>query len=412
MGIFTSAGSFLSIITGRTVSVKAAKGEYMPPNHEVFEVADILIQHALETHGSDIAIIAYYGSWAKGTATANSDLDICFIPANDQALALSSTFVIDGRPFDFWPVSWEFAEALASARSHRPWAVSASLIADAKILYARSTADRQRFAGLQARIQDLTSPGQRTTMINNALEAFKEVLFQSGQMRLATASGDEAGFRWASLQLVNGVANSLALANQTYFSKGWGANMAEILDLEIKPDGLAMMIKAILFSERFAEALDQANKLVNEVRDILLVAQQSTAVPATAREQFQGFYYFIVEYKEKTLSASRRGDTAAAYYAAAMLQEQICQLLHRVDAGYFPQPFNHLGEYHGGYHSHGFPDLITIAARGDLESLDAAVEKLDEQMQNWLVNQGLDLQVIKDREALVQFLRRGTVTKN
>lgn len=41
----------------------------------VFDVSDALVNH-IKTHFSeDIAIVAYYGSYAQGTATERSDLD-------------------------------------------------------------------------------------------------------------------------------------------------------------------------------------------------------------------------------------------------------------------------------------------------------------------------------------------------
>ena len=104
---------------------------------DVLRVAEILVSHAVRVHGEDVAIIACYGSRAKGTASASSDLDIFYIPDDGKAGALSSQFVLDGLPYDFWPVSWGLAEAIADARSSRPWAVSASLIADAKVLHQR-----------------------------------------------------------------------------------------------------------------------------------------------------------------------------------------------------------------------------------------------------------------------------------
>ncbi|MDP2857526.1 MAG: nucleotidyltransferase domain-containing protein, partial [Bacillota bacterium] len=86
--------------------------------HNVFDVASILVSHAVKSHGQDIAIIAYYGSHATGRASPSSDLDMFYIPDEDKASTLGSQFVLDGLPYDFWPVSWQLAERIADARHH------------------------------------------------------------------------------------------------------------------------------------------------------------------------------------------------------------------------------------------------------------------------------------------------------
>lgn len=164
---------------------------------DVFAIADILVEHAVQTYGDEIAIIAYYGSYAKGTASPTSDLDIFYIPEPGKARALSSQFVIEGRPYDFWPVSWALAEEIADATTTRPWVLAASLLIDAKVLYQRSTADLERFRALQARTEALTEPPQRRKMIKQALVEFQQTLFQLGQIRLAVAAADLVGRGWA-----------------------------------------------------------------------------------------------------------------------------------------------------------------------------------------------------------------------
>lgn len=42
---------------------------------QVMDVADTLVKHIKSHFAKDVAIIAYYGSYAQGTATKRSDLD-------------------------------------------------------------------------------------------------------------------------------------------------------------------------------------------------------------------------------------------------------------------------------------------------------------------------------------------------
>jgi len=371
---------------------------------DVFEIAEILVSHAVRVHGEEIAIIAYYGSHAKGLASPTSDLDIFYIPDAGKAKSLCSQFVLDGLPYDFWPVSWELAEDIANARSNRPWAVSASLIADAKVLYHRSQEDLDRFNALKARIAELAQPPSRGIMVGRALDEFKTTLFQLGQMRLAATGGDMAGMHWAGLKFASSAVNCLALVNQTWFTKGWGANLPQILAMRHKPAGLEDTLKGIMASGPPDDILEQADRLAHEVRGILLAAQASLAETSAARDVFKDFYFFVVEYVSKVLAACERVDVMAARSAAFHLQEEICQLMHKVEHGFYGTDFNLLGEYAGAYEKAGFPNLLESASQGDLAALARQARQLDARVREWFERHSIELNVLADKEALRRFL--------
>jgi len=372
---------------------------------DVFKIAEILVSHAVRAHKDEIALIVYYGSYAKGTASPTSDLDIYYVPDDGKAGSLSSQFIIGGLPYDFWGVPWRMLESIVNG-SGRPWAVAASLVADTKVLYHRSQADLERFNGLKARVAELTQPQSRGIMVGRALEAFKTTLFQLGQMRLAVVEKDGAGMRWAGRKLVHSAINCLALLNQTYFSKGWGANMAEVLAMAQRPADLEGIIHAILMAQDTEQVLAAADRLAQEVRRMLRAAQASVAEPAIAQQVFKDFYFYVFEYMNKVLSACERGDVTAAGSAAFHMQEQICQLMHAVDSGFYGTDFNLLGEYIGGYHEAGFPDLLEPATQGDLETLAQRVRQLDEKAKEWFERHAIPLNILQSEEELRHFLNQ------
>lgn len=373
---------------------------------DVFAIADILVSHALAAHQGQIALIAYYGSYAKGLASPTSDLDIFYIPDDGQAEALSSQFVLDGLPYDFWPISWDFAENIANARSGRPWAVSASLIADARVLYHRSPADLARFTALQARIAELTQPSSRSLMVAKGLEAFKDTLSLLAQVQLAAAAGDQVGMTWAGQRFVASAVNCLALVNQTYFAKGWGANLGQALTLVQRPADLATLITAVVLPSDAASLLAGAQGLAAEVRSILLAAQAELATPENAGRVFKDFYPGIFEYVGKVQAACDRGDAIAAAYAAGQIQEELCAMLNQVQASWTPTPANLLGDYLAAYRQAGFPDLLDPAARGDLVELARRAQQFDDAARAWLHRQAVDLNILDSAHDLRRFLQQ------
>jgi hypothetical protein len=385
------------------------KGEQMT---DVFKIADILVSHAVQVHGNDIALVVYHGSYALGTAKPTSDLDIYYVPDDGKAESLSTTFVIGDLPFEFECMPWKVLENIANAKARNPWAVSASMVANAKVLYSRSDADLERFNALKARIAELTQPESRDYMVEQGLEEFKTTLFQLGQMRLAVAHNDMPGLHWAGWQFTCSAVNCLALVNQTYFSKGWGANMPQILEMRQRPADLETTLNGILQPPSPNQVMEQSDQLALQVRKILLAAQASLAEPVDAKEAFVDFYFDVHEYKAKVLSACERGDRLTASAAAFALQRLICAIMNKVDKGFFGTDFNLLGEYFDGYQKAGFPDLTMFAAQGDLPALARQVQLLDEKAREWFTSRSVELNILESEAALLQLLNRRDPARN
>ncbi len=374
--------------------------------HNVFDIAQILVSHAVAVHGHEIAVIAYYGSYATGTASAASDLDMFYIPDEGRAATLSSQFVFDDLPYDFWPLSWVRAERIADAR--QDWAVAASMLAGARVLHHRSQQDLDRFLAFKARISELSRPAARKTMVERALDEFRSTLFHLEQVRLASSSGDRAAGKinlgWAARKFVNSAINCLALINQTYFVKGWGANMPEALRLAKRPQDLDALVSSVLAPGDPARTVAQARRLAGEVRYLLLDEQAACGEPREPRVVFKDFYFYIVEYVNKVLSACERRDAMAASYAAFVLQEEVSRLLNKVERGFEGQDFNLLSEYGGAYAEAGFPDLLEPALRGDLDELARRAQTLRVTSAAWLQAHSVDLGILHDGNDLRRFL--------
>jgi predicted nucleotidyltransferase len=377
----------------------------------VFKVADILISHVRQTHGKNIALAAYYGSHAIGKATPTSDLDLYYVLDDGRTGSTIITFVLDGLPYDFGAKPWRVLENIANAKPGYDWVVSASQVADAKILYSRSPADLARFEVLRERIAELTRPEGREFMVTRALDEFQAVLSRLSLMRLALACNDLPGLHLAGWQFTNSVANCLALVNQTYFAKSWGAIIPCLLKLGQKPADLETLLNGILLPQSPAQEMEHADRLAVELRKVLLEAQASLAEPCEPKKVFRNFYFDVHEYKAKVLSACRRGDAFTAGAAAFALQKYLCELMNKVERGFYGEDFNLLGEYSASYLAAGFPDLTAAASQGDLPALSREVERLDEKAREWFPAHEVELNILADEAALHRLLEQRQATK-
>ncbi len=89
---------------------------------------------------NDVAIFAYYGSYATDEATENSDIDFFYIPKTEKSNALSIQFIVDGIGIDLFPISWDRIARIVSL--DQPLT---SVITKSKVLYASSPEEKEKY---------------------------------------------------------------------------------------------------------------------------------------------------------------------------------------------------------------------------------------------------------------------------
>ncbi|MFN8489648.1 MAG: nucleotidyltransferase domain-containing protein [Caldilineaceae bacterium] len=365
---------------------------------DVFKVADVFVDHAIKTHGDEVGIIAYYGSYALGMASPTSDLDLIYIPDDGKATTLAACFILDDICFDFFPISWVRAEGFATGRTG--WAVGPALIANAQVLYARSEADLARFNALKAKIVELQRPEQKPQMVQRALETFKTTVFHLGNLRLATLQADFSSIRRAAWLVVMNAVECLALVNQTYFQRGWDANLAEILQLKIKPEKLETLLFTLATVTEPHRINQAAEMLVQATREILLEEQRALATPSTVQAHFANYYPELHDKLNKIQTRCAADQSVGASWAAMFIQAEVALFMAQALSGVNYGDFNVYSEYADPYRQVGLPDLMAL----DGESLTAQAKQFDQKVQAWLHQQAVPLNRLASLEELAQFL--------
>lgn len=370
---------------------------------DVFKVADLLIAHAVKHYGQDVDLVGYYGSYAQGRASDRSDLDIFYVPADGRNPPVARAFLLEGRLFDFWPIPWETMEGFATGRL-RGWFVAPAIVHHARVLHARGEEPVARLAALKQKVLDLQAPQARCRMVRRAMEAFPQVLAHLGNLRLAVAGGDPADTRHAGWKVILAAIECLALANQTFFDRGWQGIVEQVSRLRRRPADLEQLIATISTHEQAAQVACAAEKLALGTRAVLREFQESLPVERDAADGFAGAYPEIKDQVGKLISACGRRDPVTASAAAWAAQCEVSLMLAslRNEAGYCD--FNLYSEYAHLYRQIGLPDLMRHPA-DDPSGLARQADLFDFRVRQWLCDQSVGLNSFDTLEEFERSLR-------
>jgi len=355
---------------------------------DVFEVADLLVSHAVAHYGDDIDLIAYYGSQARGDAGPGSDLDLFYTPAEGKNPPIGRTFLLDGLLFDFWALRWETLEGFATGKT-RGWAFAPALVRQATPLYVRSPEQADRLAALQQQSRALEALEHRSVLMERAQESFSHVLEQLGSLRLAT-QGSRADVSSASWKLLRSVWECLALLNQVTFERGFHRALAETERFEQRPPELNELLNTISSSPNVNHVLRAADELVIGVFHTLQDSETARPARASIHERFAEVYPEMKDIVRKLLTACESGDRVAASLEAYSLQDHITSMLADTQEGVARGRFAPYGERAAAYVRAGFPDLMALSS-GPLDALADAARGFDRLLRSWLGDHGVDL---------------------
>ncbi|MDQ0061871.1 nucleotidyltransferase domain-containing protein [Paenibacillus harenae] len=365
----------------------------------VFEVAQTLINHIRSRFQEDVALVAYYGSYAQGTATARSDLDFFFIPATPDGFRASIPFICNGISFDFWPISWERAERMASFEEP-----NTSIIADCKLLYVRSDADLARFEQLRERIADTGKQG--LALIEKAENHLRDAYVHLYNMSLL--ADDHARsltcYRTEGHGVLTHVLYSLALLNGTYFTKGWGKNAEQIALFKLRPRKLDERMNALMHTSVGEVIQEACRQLVHDTVGLLTERKELYMNGPDYPGRMKGFYEEIKGVFDKLLTACENNDYTTAFFWSAGVQDEIARFLYFAEKGYWPASIIPAADYQNIYVQAGFPDLPELLAADRLAELREAITLLDNRLLSLIKAQSVPIAEFDDLEQLKLYL--------
>lgn len=363
----------------------------------VFEVSDTILEHVRLNYAEDIAIIAYYGSYAQGTATARSDLDFFFIPMAPKGYEASIQFIVDEISFDFWPISWERAERMATFQDSKT-----TIIADSKLLYVRSEGDKERFMKLRNTISEHQKPENRMKCIEKSELELNNVYVHLYKLERAN---DISIYRIEAHDILTDLLQSLALLNQTYFTKGFGKNKEQIMSFSLKPANLEKTMNTILHSDRKEDILQACHQLLEETTELILTEKEKLAPTSSYPDRLKGVYEEFKGNFDKIITACEERDYDTAFFHTINVQDEIARFLYFAEKGHYPTNLTSHSSYMDGYIRAGLPELIPLLDVNRLTELQAAVERLSTLLERHLQANGVIINRFDDNEHFALFLR-------
>ncbi len=367
--------------------------------NQAFEVANILVDYARKEYPRDIAIIAVYGSQIRGTARPNSDIDMFYIPAAERGYKASFQFILNGVGYDFWPISWERAANMAGFNEAKT-----ALIADSKVIYARTRKDLKRFKDLRAGIGAMRKPVYGPFMLMKAQREFRNSCSYMFNLGLPEVKRDLNAVRMESNKLVCSLTECWAKLNGRYLSCGWPQSRAEVLALKRKPMRAGKLLERAWGARNAGEICRACHELVRRTRTLIVGLQREYGRRQPYGAVAKGFYEELKSTLNKLLAACDARDPRTALGAAMAIQGDFAMLLVQAEGKGELMDLNTKPEIEGVYRRLKLPDLLKAYDPKNLKPLRAAAVKLDRIFKRHLEARGVKLREFDSLEQLREHL--------
>lgn len=238
-----------------------------------------------------------------------------FVPATERGNQLAQTFIIGDLGNDLYPRSWERTEATANLED-----LTTPCLGNARILYARSKQDEERFEALRQKLYaNLADPAftykKALENLEMAMDLYRTMLFEERLYRVRAL----AGFVYHYLTV------SVACLNKTYRKEWHNGAIGEISSWEKLPANFVEYYKAILQAGTAAELKSLSHLLIASARQFIAGFK-----PQAVKPEKRPDWHWLAEWYQELRTWWNRlyyfcgvEDSDAAFREACQLQSEL-----------------------------------------------------------------------------------------
>ncbi len=223
------------------------------------KIIEWVVNKIKNDYKDDISLLVIYGSYINGTANHLSDVDFYFIPKTERAYELCKTFIIEGIGFDLFPMSWERVEGLAEFNE-----CLTPLLANVKIGYSNSEKDITRFIELQEKLKKNLMNNR--FMLEKAIYNVEKAMIYYTKMLIEE---DICAIRTLAGQVLMSLSDSVAYANQTYFSRGLKKQLEDLNSMKKVPTNYLSLYVSIIKANSSKEIKQYCCEIIKETDEFL-----------------------------------------------------------------------------------------------------------------------------------------------
>ncbi|ERJ10910.1 nucleotidyltransferase domain-containing protein [Haloplasma contractile] len=346
-----------------------------------------LIKRKVETeYKDDVAILAVYGSYARGTHDEKSDIDLFYVPKTERANSLSFQFIIEGIGYDLFPISFERLVRIAAF--DQPLT---AVITESKVLYFATDEDLERYESYRKSIFTMLKDTDGTLMLNKSYEYFNETYIYLYNMKYEVENLIDQCIE--SSKIISKIVMSVALANKTFYKGGMGTNIKDSFKLNQLPTDYKSLIDRIIGANERDELLDSCETLIKNTRQFLLDQRIISKEREPYNPFFVGYYEELKSVINKMIRACEEQDQYSAFLIASYFHEEVAQFLTKAEEGIWYDDRNYYGEYSKCFDKLIGVNLMEFVTKKEFSLLKEAVLKFETNLVNLLLEKEVPMNV-------------------
>jgi len=214
-----------------------------------------VIDTVKEKYPDDIALVV-----SHSTLNLNEDEEVIsyFVPITERGNNFAQTFILEGRGYDIWGISWERLENFAMLKEY-----NITVLADSKIIYSRTPEDAKRFETLKEKQLENIKDEEKSHIC--ALESYAVAKYLFQELIFA----EKSSIRLLAGYILDYLSRAIAFENRTYFKHSQISQLEELKDMEKIPDSFCEDYLNVIKTDNDNERILICRKLITEVSNLL-----------------------------------------------------------------------------------------------------------------------------------------------